>query len=1033
MQHFEKRNWYGAKRCVLNATAFLAVLVSTVIAQETPWEFHVLVDTSNSMKSTMTGVAASGRPYQGNTRIQEVQSQLGQFCSELPGETTVLVYAFDTSLRSIGPAGGITIYEDKHRDAVRALFSELQVRNQNTHLWSALETVIERASRSVYESPGKKVVRILAYTDGDDNEPNGPAPEEVFDKYRDLIQGTNGFRVNLVTLGFDLKAKRELQSRGVEVVRAGESLAPLMANYRVIPSDPIEGQVVQFVDRSTGIIRDFLWDFGDGSPKSHGRAPTHIYRKPGQYRIELKINGIANVSTSMPLALTVRPRPAVEPRFELPGKNFASGQKVVFMNKSTGLIKSFQWDFGDGETLTEGGTPVHVYRKPGKYTPRLTVIGDNGETGIYEFAESESITVYEPRPEFSVPSLVRPGEPVSFFGRFPGVCDEIHWDFGDDGSETGKLDVTHTYQKPGRFTVALSVHGCGAQYRTETDVEVVDFDMPKVEFTFFPEKITVGQSVKFFSRIDGNVDEVHWLLSDGTEVGTSPDLVHVFDTPGDVEVILTATGRGGVGETSRRITVLPASRPDIDIVCLEQVAVDEPVKFSGNFQGAVESVQWNFGDGSPTSGERQPRHTYSRAGTFTVTLAATGRFGVDEAAKQIVVQGPVPPTVRIVCDDQVMAGNSLQLVAVTGGQVDELKWSFGDQPPAIGEDVVKHEFPAPGRIPVTVTARGPGGETGNKKEITVVPVPAPASVFSVGLDHPTSGDVIAFTDLSTGRPESARWDFGDGSDPVVVDYVGEDAGTSRIVRHAYTAPGDYHVCLVATGPGGEAETHELVHVSAPDEPIKASFEVESVEENSRMFRYRNHSVGRISECEWDFGDGSPPVRQSGISDASHTYADPGEYTAALTVISDSGGKSRFTQSISISPPFPWWTVWTGVGVCGFGLILWLAGTAYQRRHEERLMACPTGVVSYKPASDPDAPWKEVPVQTVDRSFEFLLDGPNGSADPDSDSHSRSVGSLVRSAEGAYLISVRDRDSVDECPIEPSEEISLLNYRFRYTT
>jgi PKD repeat protein len=44
---------------------------------------------------------------------------------------------------------------------------------------------------------------------------------------------------------------------------------------------------------------------------------------------------------------------------------------------STGVIASWLWDFGDGETSTEQN-PSHTYGNPGNYTVSLTASGPNG-------------------------------------------------------------------------------------------------------------------------------------------------------------------------------------------------------------------------------------------------------------------------------------------------------------------------------------------------------------------------------------------------------------------------------------------------------------------------------------------------------------------------------------------------------------------------------------------------------------------------------------------------------------------------------
>ena len=56
------------------------------------------------------------------------------------------------------------------------------------------------------------------------------------------------------------------------------------------------------------------------------------------------------------------------------------------------------------------------------------------------------------------------------------------------------------------------------------------------------------------------------------------------------------------------------------------------VNFTDQSCGTITSWQWNFGDGS-TSTEQNPSHTYSKAGTHTVSLTVTGPGGSDVETK----------------------------------------------------------------------------------------------------------------------------------------------------------------------------------------------------------------------------------------------------------------------------------------------------------------------------------------------------------------------------------------------------------------
>jgi PKD repeat protein len=56
---------------------------------------------------------------------------------------------------------------------------------------------------------------------------------------------------------------------------------------------PLQGAAplrVSFQDRSTGVITQWEWDFGDGSYSSE-RNPTHVYRTHGSYTVRLRVTG----------------------------------------------------------------------------------------------------------------------------------------------------------------------------------------------------------------------------------------------------------------------------------------------------------------------------------------------------------------------------------------------------------------------------------------------------------------------------------------------------------------------------------------------------------------------------------------------------------------------------------------------------------------------------------------------------------------------------------------------------------------------
>lgn len=52
-----------------------------------------------------------------------------------------------------------------------------------------------------------------------------------------------------------------------------------------------DGMTIQFVNLSTGFIKSVLWDFGDGSAKTHEANPTHTYAGSGPFIVILQVKG----------------------------------------------------------------------------------------------------------------------------------------------------------------------------------------------------------------------------------------------------------------------------------------------------------------------------------------------------------------------------------------------------------------------------------------------------------------------------------------------------------------------------------------------------------------------------------------------------------------------------------------------------------------------------------------------------------------------------------------------------------------------
>ncbi|UCC62166.1 MAG: Ig-like domain-containing protein [Anaerolineae bacterium] len=162
---------------------------------------------------------------------------------------------------------------------------------------------------------------------------------------------------------------------------------------------------------------------------------------------------------------------------------------------------------------------------------------------------------------------------------------------------------------------------------------------PEAAFTVSNDYPVVGEVVTFTNRSEGDEPLTYaWDFGDGETSGES-DPAHTYDAPGVYTVSLTATNLWGVDTATAQVHV---GYPPVASFYLSPTVVSagEVVRFTNESTGTEPlSYSWDFGDGSPASGERDPAHVYSLSGNYTVVLTVANPWGVDTATASVSVSG----------------------------------------------------------------------------------------------------------------------------------------------------------------------------------------------------------------------------------------------------------------------------------------------------------------------------------------------------------------------------------------------------------
>jgi PKD repeat protein len=407
---------------------------------------------------------------------------------------------------------------------------------------------------------------------------------------------------------------------------------------------------------------------------------------------------------------------------------------VAFGDRSSGEITSRTWDFGDGSTSTEVN-PLHAFENVGVHDVRLTVRGPRGSDTLLRQRAVVAKPIEPPEADFTFTPGAGPAPlAVAFTDRSTGTITSWSWDFGD-GTSASQRYPKHTFEVPGSHTVALTVSGPLGTSTKVAETPILVADAPP-EAAFVPSVALeiVPVEVSFTDLSLGLVTAWAWDFGDGT--GSSErQPTHTYTSVGYYDVSLSVTGPGGSDTFTlpRAVGAAPPMQAAFDFVSPGGVA-PITVRFTDLSTGGPTGWSWDFGDGTSSS-LRSPSHTFTRGGTFPVTLTVT-RSGLSRSFTLGVPIGEPRPVARFAYSTP--SGPAPLRVRFTDqsiGNITSWEWDFGDGASSREPDPV-HAYWTPGTYTVRFRVTSAGGTNGVVRSglvrVSAAPPDAPPQGRAVG-------------------------------------------------------------------------------------------------------------------------------------------------------------------------------------------------------------------------------------------------------------------------------------------------------------
>ena len=412
----------------------------------------------------------------------------------------------------------------------------------------------------------------------------------------------------------------------------------------------------------------------------------------------------------------------------------------------------------------------------------------------------------------------------------------------------------------------------------------------KADFTSSPQSGCAPLIVSFTNVSSGSADSWKWDLGGGVTSTEQNPATSYFD-PG-VYTVKLIIYKGGATDTIVKTGYITVYDNPVAAFGVSDSTGCFPLNIlytdkSKAGSGAITTRTWDFGDGN-FSALQQPSHSYTAAGTFSVTLSITNTYGCTSSfARQNLVHvsdgvhAGYTVTEGAICHSP--ANFNFNSTATGGGNL-SYAWNFGDGK-KYTQAQLSHSYKTAGNYNVSLKVTSSAGCADSiTKPLAVAFVKSQIAVN----DTICVNTQVQFINASSPGPASSAWSFGDRT----------TSGTISPAK-AYSAAGLYKVTLINTFFAGCIDSISKKVRVVP--AAAASFQTSDTAGCSLPFtaHFKNTSAAAGLSFVWDFGDGT----KSSDKNPVHNYDTFGTYTVTLKAINGGGCETIVTKTnfVTVQP------------------------------------------------------------------------------------------------------------------------------------
>lgn len=336
------------------------------------------------------------------------------------------------------------------------------------------------------------------------------------------------------------------------------------------------------------------WDFGDGN-FSNEANPVHSYENPGVYNVKISLDdGFADTPTVQEIPVIIEGSPIA--RIAESEMTVCANSPVLFDGSQSsdpnGMVGSFSWDFGDGNSAV-GEQTTHLFTRPGTYRVVLTITGSGtGRCPNVSQAISTVQVIESPSAFFEIPSVISPGTELTLDALSSEAADNIirkEWSIFKDDEHIERLEgglQNFTPDESGHYRIMLTITtdnevGCGQNSLTRllhvNRKPEITWNLPEIwpQHSFF--QLSADGSIDH----DGFIDSYQWYFN-GEMIGSGLNIPLPVDQFGvfDVELVVRDDSNVENSEVRKSGNMIIKPTPNPDFVLPDTIYRGETVHLS---------------------------------------------------------------------------------------------------------------------------------------------------------------------------------------------------------------------------------------------------------------------------------------------------------------------------------------------------------------------------------------------------------------------------------------------------------------------